>query len=544
MRLGGFGLGETPVSVLNPTNYQSQFPLRVQLYHKSGGLIKDWFIGMDSVPFASIKFELNKKICGAGSMKFAYLDFPLHAEDYIIISYKGFLLYRGIIDTSVDLKGGEAKLVPATQILDERLASVTFSNDTVETILEDTIDYINGVSDTGIRYSSQFVSTGTTDTFSPDYSGYEKAKKIIEETVKKLDDREYGINAHNILTVYTPDTEVSQTFLFGDNPPYTEIENETEYGNVKKTRLQVMKKSAGAGETSRIGEVGYGSGYDPLTIETLVRVKEDKYQISELISDDTEALDGAYATLIDDIPNSITVKNFDITRLPLTRQLIGQRWTLEDRIEYQLRCIINCDELTDDDDTMWGGAWGVDEFTSLNTTDYVQGSASISTANNTEYAFNQTINFLQPTLLGFMLKSETATNDFAVAIESEIVGWSTGAWSEGIWSSEEAQVTSYPVNITTAGVWNWYSIPISSGVINTLGFFNSSGAEILLDQVSLYLPARQRFTGDIVQMNFEITPKGINIPTIKLNNYDLQANDMAFEFNKKIAKLESINQDT
>jgi len=80
---------------------------------------------------------------GAGSFELNYLDFPIHAGDYLEIYFKGTLKYRALVDTSVDPKGGKIKLVPYSQQFQELLINDTFTTQTIEQIFQTIIEEID-----------------------------------------------------------------------------------------------------------------------------------------------------------------------------------------------------------------------------------------------------------------------------------------------------------------------------------------------------------------------------------------------------------------
>lgn len=540
------GLSESLPSISFEAKPNQRYPWRVVLYHSSGGIKRDWFIGQDTTPIKKITFELNKRICGAGSIEFIYVDFPINADDYVVISYNGTNVYRAILDVAIDPKGGKSKLVPYTQRFQEVMTNDTFS-DTAKNIFEDLIT--DSFNDTKISWNTFLVNTGSTETLNRDYTGYSDLKKAIEELTGTLDDREYGVNADNFFTVYTQETDLTESLLYGDDPAYAEIKVDTDYSKVSATRFQVFKKVSGAGEAERIGEVGYGGLYPTLEIEKLTRKKEKKFNVSELITSTTEALEMAYANLQANavIPTNIKLKE---VRLDKYFPVIGDRLQVQDRNEIIRRQVVFCDSLTNDDDTFnlngsWSGA-------TLDTTDFTDGSASVkftSSSAGTEmsYSFGDTIIIKEPFLMNFMIKSNFAGNYIELEV-GEKDGWSSGSWSRATWSRNATTLNDiYKINIASGNVWQLIQIPFTDTQLTRLTFRFSStppgSSTVKVDNIGLFMQHREVYEANVVKASFTIDQMGAKCD-VSLNDYDVFANDDLFRYERKIAKLEEISQDT
>jgi hypothetical protein len=552
-------LGQTIISNALDNRTQSQFDWRAQLFHKSGGIKKDWFIGQDNTSLEKIDFELTKKICGSGTIRFVYLDFPIDADDYVKIFFQNSLVYRAIVDQSIDPKGGKAKLLPYSQRFGELLANNTFTGKTIAEMLETIV--INAFPDTQINFLLSLVDTGSIETFDKDFSKYETVKKIIDELVSELDDREWGVTADNLFTVYKPSILTDEILLYGDDPYYTDIKQDIDYSKIKATRYQVLKKNTTTDKIERIGEVGYGGLYPILSIENLTRKKEKKFTVSDLIVNNADALEFAYANLTSKaiVPQSITLKDF---RFELLFPEIAKRYKVQDRIEYIRRKIIRCDSLTADDDSFekdsgsWSGA-------TLNTTDFTSGTASITydgaiIGDSIRYDFGDTIKLLDPLSLGFMLKSEFAGD--LLGIEIGIGGdtggdgaWSSGPWSVGAWSQDNTSYTTDTIlfedtiNIPNGQTWNYYEFPFTLTEFSYIKFkfttTPSSTTTINIDDIGIFLPDRAEYESNVILAKFRLEKDDIKCD-VKLNDYDLQANDDFFLLERELQKLEALSQDT
>ena len=78
-------------------------------------------MGEDKCPIVSVEWEMNERLCGAGSITLAYVDFPIDADDYVIVSYNGEKRYRAIVTNTADPKGGVIELMPLSVRFQELL---------------------------------------------------------------------------------------------------------------------------------------------------------------------------------------------------------------------------------------------------------------------------------------------------------------------------------------------------------------------------------------------------------------------------------------
>lgn len=526
------------VSFLVPST--TAYNWRVILFHSDGGFHADWQLGQDDCPIVKLDFELNEYLCGAGSIEFSYLDFPIHADDYVEIYYQNFLKYRAIVENSVDPKGGKVKLIPYSQRLKELLYNGSFSAKTLSEIFQTIIEAKQ--SDTDIVWNSTFIDTGSVDTFSPDYLGYEYPKKIFDELIEKADDRYWGIRPDNYFTIYPFSTTADYNFFQDETPVCAKVTVSKDYKNIKATRYQVFKKTSGSGESTRIGEVGYGGSYPVLDIETLVRKKEQKFTVSELILDNSEALGIAYSYLTaQTIP--VSVKLADVN-LEVYFPQIGDMITVQDLEEKVLRNIIDCETTTN-----WTGA-------TLDTADYTEGSSSITfsgSASPTDivYDFGKIERWYHPEKIGFMIKG-TYAGDY---LEASVASYRNGGYGAGTYGANEYGTgqseandylweTTYIINIFTGGLWQWFEAAMTSNFRYFGIRFRSTptaASTINIDEISLFLFHRNTYTQNVVQAKFQITEKGENVD-VSLNEYDLQANDEIFAIERQLEKLEAVQQ--
>lgn len=545
-RIGSQGLAQTFVLDSEIFNPLPAGGWEVAIFHQTGGVKKRIYITQGNSPLTSFSFEYNEKLMGAGSLEFGFLDFPLDADDYVVISYNNVVRYRAIVETIADPKGGKVKLVPYHQRLGELLINDTYTTKTPKEIVQDVIETTSD--DSQILYIDSLVDMDITDTFSPDYSGYEKGKKVIDEQVKKEDDRFWGVNSSNLFKVYQPDTVTSQTFFYNNNPAYTNIKVTDNYEKVKATRYQVFKKdTATGGDTERIGQVGYGSGYPVLDIESFVRKKEEKFTVSELITSDSDALDLAYENLQVQavVPRNIKINNFDIDRwFPE----IGAKIKVQDKRETILRTIINCDSLTLDDTTLFNeGSW---DGATLDSSLFVAGNNSIQfSSGEIVYNFGKKIKWKDMQKIGFMIYGTVSGTFLEMSVGETRDGWGIGTWGTGAWginpdTADDLWNTTYPVTVSTSGLWSYVEFDISDTQefqFFGIRFTDSTVSDINIDRIQLYLDHQSIYEQNVKKVNFAVSANDTKVD-VELQEYDLQANDILFTFNKEIDKLKAISQ--
>jgi len=525
-----------------PTDIDSAYKWNIKLYHRSGGLKKEYLFGQADSALKNFKFELNKTGCGAGSIELAFIDFPVDADDYCEIYYNGTKIYRGIVDITPDIRGGLIEFIPQWRRLDELLYNGIFTTQTAAQILQTVIEATDDNSLITWNGSSVYINTGSTDTYSVTYE-YEKAKKVIDDTVSKLDDRYWGVTADNIFYVKELDSVLDADLFYSDNVAYSDIEFEIDYSGIKATRYKVLKKVSGSSSTVLIGEVGYSSGtYPPLPIEKLFRIKEDKITVSEVLSD-AEALDYAYSLLKSFQPiESITVNNINLLRYV---PQIGKLIRVQDKEETQLTTIVNCDSVLG-----WTNA-------TLDSVDYVEGVGSVYfngtvSGDGMQYNFPKQMRYLLVSKIGFMIKSAESGRKLSVKITYG-TNYRDGGYSAGIYSDNaycENEIVSdettetYTINtiyIPSANVWHYVEFDMTEPIVSIEFYFNTNPTtttKVNVDRIQVMRPYRKQYQDNIIQINYDIGISGEKI-TMKLNSYDPKANDKLFDLENKINTLET-----
>jgi hypothetical protein len=541
-RIGQQGYGQTYNSTAFSTTSKPFFKWEIKYYHKSSGLKKQWFIGQDDCPITSLEFELNLKLCGAGSIMFAFLDFPIDGGDYIEMFYDTELKYRALVENTADIKGGKVKLIPYSVKFQKLLMNNAFVSKTISEILQTIIEANDN--ETEILWNAAYIDTGETDTYTISYAKYENVKKVIDELVGRLDNRQWGVRPDNYFTVYEiQDTTYDNLLVFGDKPYFSSISIDQDFSKIKATRYQVFKKTDGAGEITRIGEVGYGGAYPVLTdIENEIGEKrEDKFTASPVLSD-AEALDFAYLNLISQTRSPKTIKGND-GDLSVYFPAIGDYNYFQDRIELILLTIINCDTATG-----WSAGVSLDTGLSVEGT----GSIEFDYADLTTqyiYDFGEVKRYNNPEKLVFMVQADVAGSYLELSTGIHKTAAVLGACSEGACSASTMSDSylfeeSREVYIPTSGNWVLNSHEVISSDFQFIAFrFKSippgGSATVNIDRIQLYTYDRQEDSGNVVKALFKLTRDSENY-SLEAGQYDLQANSDLFEIEKNIKKLEAV----
>ena len=561
-KLGSQGIGDTTnLSLVLNRSYTSEFNWQVKIYYKDATIKKEWHIGQDECPIKSVSYEKNKKICGAGKIDLAYLDFPLDGGDYIEIYFNNEIEYSAEIENSADPKGGSIKLVPFSDRLQKLYHSKLYTNKTGIEILEDVIQ--SNFTDTKIAWNPYLIEITSDEQFTRDYTNYDTLKKIIDDTVNIYDNYEWGVTAHRFFTVYQPSNEIDKYLILADEPDYTYVTSKKEFSKINATGYIVYKKNID-GDAVLVGFVGFETtpDYPPLDIEREIGRKIiKKYTLPDVLLTDDECLRIAY----DDLKaNAVLPETTSISSINLESYYpkIGEYIVVQDKPEYIRKNIINCDSLIKDDNTMLNhGRWFL---ASLSDIEKIEGSNSITFKSNKIgdgiiYDFERIVKFFQPIKIGFMIKQSIAGNYLELGIGDYFNnGWASGVWSFGKWSENIDNTGLQKLFDTTAQIyvpngdkWKYLDFPMSELSINPSQFryfglrthtVPPEEITIYIDRIDLYLYDRSVYTGNVIQQNITIDVNGYNCD-IKLNQYDLQANDAQFKNEKLLELLQNLAQD-
>jgi hypothetical protein len=544
--IGKHGIGETIELTDLQSPVSSQYKWHVYIYSSDSGYKKDWYLGQENCPINKIQFEINEKGCANAVIGFSEVDFIINSNDEINVLYDGFLLYVGIIENVIDPKGGTLPCKPWRNRLENHLLyDGSFSSKTDSEILQTIIQSVQD--DSKVYWNAGLVDTGSTTTYSPDYE-YKKIGSIIQDRVDGLDDRKWGVFVSKALEIYQPSTSLTKWLLYSGMPDYTQISVKKNYSTIKVTRYQVFKKT-GTGAVSRAGQVGYdaaGGDYPILTeFENNVGIKEDKYTVDTENVSDTEAKDLAYAALqAQTVGLTIDVKNLDID---VYRPAIGDLVRIEDKEEKVIKQIISCDTLTQSEDEYYqAGSWSDTGHgtIALDETNFKEGTGSVKFIGSALnhgiiYTFDDIQRFSGLEKICFMIRSDNAL------LDGELI-WSVGESAGGApTSSGDLFHVEIPIIISSLDTWQYYEASLT----DNFKYFGlrfttapSSATTVNIDQISIYADSKIVYEGNVKQINYVVDQNGYSCH-IKLSEYDLMANDVFFDMDKKLNKLETIVYD-
>jgi len=516
---------------------------RVDWYHRSGGLKKTMYFGIENIPIQSIEFEENKKLIGAGNIDLAYVDFPIDIADEVNLYWKNSKIWRGLVDSQIDPKGGKIKLIPYSDLLDTRIINYTFSSATLETMLQTIIQDIN-VSDTGITWNSEYIDIDDTALYSIKFD-YVTAKKAIEDIIKKMNGREYGVDINNVFNVYSPSTTISKVIQNCEDQWYSKLVNKVDDSRIKATRYQVFIKSTSAGQSLRVGQVGYDAVGDPYPIQDIEKIskrKDIKFSLSASVTS-TFALDMAYQDLQNQnqLRNQITLSNFRIDKY---NPAIGNYVKCVDSQELVLKTLIDCNT-----ETNWNNA-------TVYSDSYVDGTGSIQIlvsvpSEEVYYDFGEIKRYDYIEKIIFMVQSEQDIGEIMQMGISE--------------NSSTLFDNPYPFFINDSDLWEMKQIAITEKSFRYLGFRlkttrdvkrqfmtlgrNAMGegvapseyAQFYFDRIQAYTYDRNEYTANVVQKKYKLDNNELTFDLV-LGDYDSQSSQELFDMKREVEKLQEIQQ--
>ena len=561
-----FNIGSTKVGTydqslgnLYPTYSRNAW--KIFWNYKDGGGKKVFEFDIENY-LTLINFELNEKICGACSIDFSYIDFPINIDDEIIINYSGVDVYSGYVQTIPDVKGGKVKIEPYHNQYSEKLYSGSFTNKTIKEMLKIIVQ--EKQSETGIRWSNNFVDITDTTTYDISYN-YEKCKTIFDELIKKLDDKYWGVNASKIFTVYENESSVTRTLDNCINQEFVSVSNDLDYDKIENTRYQVFIKTTD-GDSERVGEVGYGSGYDPIELEQVVHIKENKFNITVPELSDSEALDFAYADLeAQQVLNTTKIKGYDISQM---FPEIGKKWKIIDKLDLITNRVLNCNETTSDSnfefsDDGTSGWYGRNGTLAIDTSTYVYDAKSIKFTNAGGldsffgYDFVNNVVLVSPRKVVFMMYCTqiciidmiiySGTADSSNLVTDGDVNITTDADVNIIVDTFSS--SSYTINVENPNRWVMYELELKSNNINIIkkiqfDIGNQSQKSFYIDNFNIFGYYREEYQGNIKKVSIKIDKSQSNQADIDLDFYDKELNDDYFREKRRIDILESMGQET
>ncbi len=542
--LGSYALGMfLPSEAGSITSMKEYYDWRIDWFHRSGGIKRTMFFGMENIPIKSINWEENKKLMGAGDIELSHVDFPIDISDEVNLYYQNDRKWRGLVASRIDPKGGKLKINSRSDLLDKRIFNYTFSSATLETMLQTVIESTS-VSDSGVTWNSEYVDIGDSSLYSMKFD-YVKSKKAIDDIVKKMNGREWGVDVNNVFNVYTPSTSVSKIIQNCEDQWYSELSNKVDDSRIKATRYQVFVKSTTAGQSIRVGEVGYniaGSTFAILSVENITERKDDKFIISANVTT-TFALTMAYQDLQNqsELSTQVTLKDFRIDKY---NPAIGTYIKCVDAPELVLKTLINCDT-----DTGWNNA-------TLYSDDYVEGTGAIQIlvsvpSEEVYYDFGEIKRYDYIEKIVLMARSEEDIGEVLQMGVSE--------------NSSTLFDNPYSIFINDSDLWEMKQIAITEKTFRYLGFrlkttrdvkrqFMTLGRNAMgegvapseyalfyFDRIQAYTYDRNEYSANVVQKKYKLDKKGLTCDLI-LGDYDAQSSQELFNMKKEIEQIQEIQQ--
>ena len=501
----------------------------VSIYHRSGGLKRSWILGQDGCPIASIKWELNLAGCGAGDMTVSYLDFPIDADDAVMVAYQGTRIYQGFCKTGTDPKGGDVQL----QAMKVHLSRCLVNTGSLTKTVDDWISYVvqlSNVAAQGILYSSSFINTGWSGGSITLTYAYMFADKVMDDLVGRLSGRYWGVDENGFVFVRPLNSAIDDYLYQVDNPAFTGIKYSVDYSGITMTRAQVFNKATSGLPAVRVGQVGYGDGgavyQQTLPIENVVGQIEGIINLPDNVGS-TDGLNYAYAVL----NNQQWLASIDVTGVQIEvynppHPLVGRNVKIQDSDEVELVTLDSCDANTN----FKNGT--------LDNTNYTEGTGSVYfTATNIGDALTWNApNFDYFTWgaqsIGFMVRSSVSGKFMSVTINGEydIQPWGILPWGAYVWplGTATTAIGTYTFNIPSANTWQFIQVPITSTVVISNIVFSctaspGSPAQVNIDRIQVFELDRKIYTENIVLASYELTPADTKIG-LTLKSYKLLAN--------------------
>ncbi len=532
---------------------------KIEIINKSGAIIKSYDLdNLIDCPIRDYSYGLNKNGCGSGSISFGYLDFNLNTYSSVLIYRYGIQIYRGLVLKEID-NDGKLNLYPVLKRLDELQISAYFYQLTYKEIFQRVVNDIQA--DTGISYNEYLIDSGDNTTqFTLGQDGdFDTPKAIIEKLVESMDDREYRINANNVLEIYQPNSTVDYEFY---SDKYSKCESEIDYSKMEATCFIVQYKDGSDNLVTCSTGVGFLSTdalYNASYPNTALKFKDNRVVSSvvgkivkkftaEGVYTEGEALEIAWLTLQSYCRDfqTITIDNIILDDIDIDN-LIGKRISCFSNYNKQIRNIIKCDSLTNDcdDDIQDLSIYGYWKNATLDISDFSHGAGSVVyTSDYIAYEFDRVIRFDDAVTLQISIKTNKICNlEFSVTNSTHYAG-SNNRFLDRFYETQKEQLFgaySSIFYVEQPAQWREYSLTLPISEIRAIGFRCSDPTVTFkVDNISFFVNHQKKHEGNIVQADFKVTPGLIENVSLKLNDYDKKTNDRLISYNKKLNTLGNI----
>ena len=533
-------VGQTPLTNASLiADVQGTYDWSISIVNRTGGSVipdgERYYIGYSST-ITKINCMVGRGGSTTGKVSLASIDFPIDSFSQVVLYYKNEPVYRGFVDGTPDPKGGDLKLNSYIKKLKDVRYNGSFTAKTPKYILE---SVLNSVDDkTGIYYNGSITDLDSTNTYSLTWE-YETIEKIVSDIVELDDGKYYGVDPHGFFFVTEDKTDIDYyIFNSGERSAYVSMKVTENAGRIKMTRAQIYQKTA-SGETTRIGEVGYGSGYATIvSLENQVGVIEGKETVPVGLTA-TESKDLIYGRITGQrAGQNIKIKSLDYSRFPVK---VGDRVKIWDNENKQLYEIVDCDSLT-------GWSSGATLDTSLLVAG--TGSIQIDTKQGTfYYDFLERMIVSHGTIkIGMMLYSDTIGNALSITVGSEMTGYSVDTYSvnkysQDTFTSGRTFETINNVYLKTVNAWEYYEFEIA-GDFRYIKFgrqIGGSGAVINIDRIQLFDVFQQNYVGNVNKISYNLSSNNLDLVDIELGDYEEKYSERTLELEKKVEILEATN---
>lgn len=485
-----------------------------QIFDRDGGLKKTWFYNQDSdTPAIDLKIEITINGSGAGTLKLAYLDFPIVVEDYIKVLSGGEVIYKGFFTNNVDVSDPIGKLSPYSQ----RLKEITFTGSFVNTDPFDILETVITTTSSNSSINWNVTKVNFPDLLSPLTVEYqaEPIYNIVEEIVNRGFNKYFGVDVENDFFVEQANSTVPDKKIYlGENPRYDKITVKEDLSKIKMTEAEVYAKRTViiSGEdvtnTKLIGTVGTGGSYPVLELRKRFRKIQGKLTAPEVLQSDTAVLDWGYARLVEKeakIRKTIKLDGYDLITYPLE---IGTTLQVEDKDKLTILDLQITSSLTN-----WTGA-------SIGVGRYQNDAIVITTG---RYDFGRCQKWYKQEKINFTIKGSI---DQVVKI----------ALSDNITPLASEFKT---IILASTGVFQFYNIEYTTAF--RFIHFDVTGSAITIDEISSTCYHKTQHVEQVNSITVQWQPDKIKTQ-VKLGDLIDEETYESFVMSEKVRILETIDK--
>jgi len=490
-----------------------------QIYGRDGGLKETWYYNQDSITAAmNLKIEVTKNGSGAGTLKLAFLNFPIEVEDEIRVFIGGSMFYRGFFENVVDISAPIGIIAPYSKRTKEILYTGSFTLEDPRDIMETVITAT--ASETGVNWDNTKVDfEDVLDPVTVDYQA-ESVYAIVNEMVNRGFNKYWGVDTDNDFFIEESQTTTpSQILYLGENPRYGDIKVKETYRKIKMTEAAVYAKRTviisgeDVTQTEFIANVGTGGSYPVLELRKKFRKIQGKLTAPEVLPTDTAVLDWAYGRLTEKeakVRKTITLRDYDIINYTLS---VGETITVEDKDKLTLLDLDITSNLTS-----WTNA-------TIGTGRYQNDAIVLNSTNDGYYDLKDCTKWYKQEQIGFFISG---------AIDQQI---------QVALSDNPTPLTSefQTISLRSTGVFDFYKLNLTAVQEFRYIVFNVVGTDIILDEINILCYNRSKHTDQVSSIMVQFQPDKIKADVKMGDLIDEESFEM-FERDRKIRILENIDR--